>query len=187
MTAGLLLDRDGIVNVDHGFVHQIDGFAFVSGIFDLAREAARRGMPIAVLTNQSGIGRGLYSEADFAVLTAWMRDRFAEAGAPIAAVYHAPEAPAQATPRRKPGPGMLLEAAQDLRLDLSASVMLGDRASDMHAAVSAGVGHRVLVPAAAAEVAAAPPGTLVLCSVLEAAAWLAGWPRAGESLEAADR
>lgn len=185
MRAGLLLDRDGIVNVDHGFVYRIEDFAFVPGIFDLVREAARRDMPIAIVTNQSGIGRGLYAEADFAVLTAWMRHRFAEAGAPIAAVYHAPEAPAQASPRRKPGPGMVLEAARDLGLDLGLSVMVGDRASDMQAARAAGVGYRLLVPAEAAEMAAAPPGTLVLGSLAEAVIWLAGRPEGRASQDAA--
>ncbi|WP_431285556.1 D-glycero-alpha-D-manno-heptose-1,7-bisphosphate 7-phosphatase [Humitalea sp. 24SJ18S-53] len=179
MLAGLLLDRDGIVNVDHGYVHRIDQVTFIPGIFDLVREAARRGMPIAIVTNQAGIGRGLYTEADFATLTAWMRKRFAEAGAPIAAVYHAPEAPAQATPRRKPGPGMLLEAARDLGLDLGESVMLGDRASDMLAALAAGVGHCLLVPAQVAERAAAPQGTLILDSVADAAAWLCARPEPG--------
>jgi len=93
-----------------------------------------------VVTNQSGIGRGLHSEADFTALTAWMRDRFAAAGAPLDRVEHCPDV--RPSRRRKPGPGMLLDAAASLGLDLAASVMVGDRMTDMCAA--AGVGGRLL-------------------------------------------
>lgn len=176
MRPGLLLDRDGVVNVDHGYVHRIDEVTFLPGLFDLAREAVRLGMPIAIVTNQAGIGRGYYTEADFSRLMGWMRERFAEQGAPLAAVYHAPEAPTEASHRRKPAPGMLLEAAADLRLSLVASVMLGDRASDMQAASAAGVGHRWLLPATPREIIEAPSGTIVLADLAEARALLAAWP-----------
>lgn len=176
MRPGLLLDRDGVVNVDHGYVHRIDQVTFLPGLFDLAREAKRRDMPIAIVTNQAGIGRGFYTEADFARLMGWMGEQFAEQGAPIAAVYHAPESPAEASHRRKPGPGMVLEAAASLGLDLPASVMLGDRASDMQAAAAAGVGHRWLLPASSTDVAEAPPGTIVLSDLAQARAMLAAWP-----------
>lgn len=150
MRPALFLDRDGVVNVDHGYVHEISRFEFVDGIFELVRAAAERSMPVVVVTNQAGIGRGYYREDDFARLTAWMRARFAERDAPIAAVYHCPHHPEhglgvyrQDSFDRKPNPGMLLRARDDLGLDLARSAMLGDTDSDMLAARRAGVPLRI--------------------------------------------
>lgn len=146
------LDRDGVVNVDHGYVFRREDFEFVDGVLDASARLARRGFALVVVTNQSGIGRAMYTETDFAVLTAWMKLQFADAGAPLAGVYFCPHHPqhAQGTYRvececRKPAPGMLLQAARDLRLDLKRSVMFGDRRDDMEAARAAGVPTRVLL------------------------------------------
>lgn len=147
----LFLDRDGVVNVDKDYVFRIEDFEFIDGIFDLCRSAVERGYLIVVITNQSGIGRGYYGEEDFHALTDWMKRRFEEQGAPIAAVYYCPDHPEHGQGRyrvdsfdRKPNPGMILRAVQDLDLDLSASIMVGDRASDMKAADTAGIGRKVL-------------------------------------------
>ena len=139
--SALFLDRDGVINVDHDYVHKIEDFDFVPGIFDLTRFAADElGWPIVVVTNQSGIGRGLFDEAAFARITEWMLARFETAGTPLARVYHCPYHPEhglgayrQDHPWRKPKPGMLLQAAADLDIDLARSVMIGDRPQDMEA------------------------------------------------------
>lgn len=148
---GLLLDRDGVINVDHAYVHRIEDFQFMPGIFELCRTARALGHRIAVVTNQAGIGRGLYTEDDFHALTTWMLARFAEQGAPIDRVYFCAEHPTHGVGRyrtesafRKPAPGMLLQAARELGLDLAASTLVGDKASDAQAGLAAGVG-RVLV------------------------------------------
>ena len=149
----LLLDRDGIINVDQGYVHRISEFQFVEGIFDLTRfwtlEVHR---PIVVISNQSGIGRGYFDEEDYADLTRWMCRRFAAQGSPIARVYHCPSHPEHGVgryrrddPWRKPRPGMILQAADDLNLNLACSVIVGDKLSDMEAGERAGVGLRILV------------------------------------------
>ncbi|WP_431267292.1 D-glycero-alpha-D-manno-heptose-1,7-bisphosphate 7-phosphatase [Dankookia sp. P2] len=117
MRRALFLDRDGIVNLDHGYVHRREKFDFVDGIFDLAAEATRRGLPLVVATNQSGIGRGRYTEADFQALMAWVAAGFAARGTPLARIEHCPDHPDAAGPRRKPAPGMLLDAAVALGLD----------------------------------------------------------------------
>jgi D-glycero-D-manno-heptose 1,7-bisphosphate phosphatase len=165
----LFLDRDGVINHDTGYCHRIEDFAFRDGIFALCAAAQARGMALVVVTNQAGIGRGLYGEAEFAALTAWMLARFAERGIAFAGVEHCPDHPTQGigphrreNPRRKPGPGMLLDAARTHGLDLARSVMVGDRATDMQAALAAGVPTRILLAADADEAAAAPPGTLLL-------------------------
>ncbi len=146
------LDRDGVINRDHGYVYRIADFEFLDGALAAAAELAQAGYAVVVVTNQAGIGRGMYTEADFDRLTDWMRARFAGAGAPLAGVYHCPHHPtlAQGTLRqacncRKPAPGMLLDAARDLGLDLAASVLFGDKCDDMRAARAAGVGQRVLL------------------------------------------
>jgi D-glycero-D-manno-heptose 1,7-bisphosphate phosphatase len=149
---GLLLDRDGVINHDTGYVCRVADCRFVDGIFALTREFAARGFAIVIVTNQAGIGRGYYSEADFAVLMGWMRGEFARHGVEIAAVYHCPDHPTEGigpyrrdNPWRKPGPGMLLQAAADLSLDLARSWTIGDKPSDMAAGRAAGTGTLVLL------------------------------------------
>src|SRR5215831_7078716 len=123
--SALFLDRDGVINVDRGYIHRSDQFEFAPGIFDLARfwtnELQR---PIVVVTNQSGIGRGYFDENTYADLTRWMCDRFEAERTAITRVYHCPYHPLDAIgkyrcdhPWRKPKPGMLLQAASDLGLD----------------------------------------------------------------------
>jgi D-glycero-D-manno-heptose 1,7-bisphosphate phosphatase len=155
---GLLLDRDGVINRDTGFVSRIADCHFVDGIFELAQEFAARGFVIAIVTNQSGIGRGYYSEADFRELMGWIGGEFTRRGVEIAATYHCPDHPTHGigryrrdTPRRKPGPGMFLEAAAELSLDLAGSWTIGDKQSDVAAGRAAGVGTLVLLDPAIRE------------------------------------
>ncbi len=144
----LLLDRDGVINVDRGFVSRLENFEWMPGIFDVARTAARLGRALVVVTNQTGIGRGDYTEDDYEAVTAFMRERFEREGAGLAAVYHCPFHPeavearyrAANHPWRKPRPGMLLAARDDLGIDLAASAMLGDKRGDLLAGHAAGVG-----------------------------------------------
>jgi D-glycero-D-manno-heptose 1,7-bisphosphate phosphatase len=154
-SSGLFLDRDGVINVDRGYVHRPEQFEFVPGIFELARfwtNELRR--PIVVITNQSGIGRGHFDEKAYANLTRWMCDRFEAEGTAISRVYHCPHHPLHGIGEyrcdhfwRKPKPGMLLQAASELGLDLARSVMLGDKISDMEAGAAAGIGLRILIGA----------------------------------------
>jgi D-glycero-D-manno-heptose 1,7-bisphosphate phosphatase len=146
------LDRDGVINVDPGYVHRIEDFEFVPGTLEACRELARRGWLLVVATNQSGIGRGLYTPQDFHALTDWMRGRFAQCGAPLAGVYYCPHHPTEALEGfrircecRKPQPGMLLAAARELSLELARSMLFGDKCEDLLAAQAAGIPHRVLL------------------------------------------
>ncbi len=155
-TAGrpaLFLDRDGVINRDDGYVHAKEDFVFCDGIFDVADVATRAGMPIVVVTNQSGIGRGYYTEHDFQRLTSWMCDQFRLRGSEISGVYHCPyhrDASLSAYridnhPDRKPNPGMLITARNALDLDLARSIMIGDRISDLEAAQNAGLAHAIYI------------------------------------------
>jgi D-glycero-D-manno-heptose 1,7-bisphosphate phosphatase len=143
----LFLDRDGVINVDHGYVCTPERTEFVEGIFDLCRLASQRGYLVVVITNQAGIARGYYSEQEFLAYMNWMRSAFAERGARLDAVYYCPHHPVEgkgqylrACDCRKPAPGMILAAERDLGLDLSRSVFVGDSLSDVQAGAAAGVG-----------------------------------------------
>jgi D-glycero-D-manno-heptose 1,7-bisphosphate phosphatase len=146
------IDRDGVINIDHGYVFRREDFEFVPGVLEGAQLLAQQGFALVVITNQSGIGRGMYSEADFDLLTAWMAEQFAAVDAPLAGVYFCPHHPVDAVGAyrqechcRKPAPGLLLRAAHELDLDLSRSVLFGDKRSDLEAAAAAGVAQRVLL------------------------------------------
>ena len=147
----LFLDRDGIVNLDHGYVHTHEATEWVPGIFDLCRTARAAGYLLVIVTNQAGIGRGYYDEAQFRAYSEWMHARFVEYGAPLAAIYFCPCHPVAGIGRylrdcecRKPAPGMLLRAARDLGIAPEDSVLIGDSASDIQAAQAAGVRLAVL-------------------------------------------
>ena len=147
----LFLDRDGVINVDKCYVSRSEDIEFIDGIFDLCRAASERGMPIVVVTNQSGIARGYYSDEQFHILTNWMYAQFEKARCPLSAVYYCPYHPTgglgkyrQDSYDRKPNPGMLLGAQKDLALDMKGSIMVGDNPSDILAARAAGVGVTVL-------------------------------------------
>jgi D-glycero-D-manno-heptose 1,7-bisphosphate phosphatase len=151
--SALFLDRDGVINVDLGYIHRSDQCEFVPGIFELARfwtNELRR--PIVVVTNQSGIGRGYFDENAYADLTRWMCERFEAERTAISRVYHCPYHPLDGIgeyrrdhPWRKPKPGMLLQAASDLGLDPARCAILGDKMSDIEAGAAAGIGLRVLI------------------------------------------
>ncbi len=147
MHRALFLDRDGVINVDHGYVHKRDLFEFMDGIFEVVRKARELKYFVFVVTNQAGIGRGYYSENDFIILTEWMKDQFIANGSSIDAVYFCPDHPVHGVGQyrndsamRKPGPGMLIKACEDFNIDMHNSIMVGDKWSDMEAGAAAGVG-----------------------------------------------
>lgn len=142
----LFLDRDGVINVDKGYVHRIDDFEFVPGIFEFCQRAEQMGFAIFVVTNQSGIGRGFYSQSEFDELTQWMCEKFAATGVHIQRVYFCPHHPKEAKGHylqncecRKPKPGMILKAIADYGINPEQSLMVGDSDTDIEAAVAAGV------------------------------------------------
>lgn len=148
----LFLDRDGVINVDHGYVSTPDQFEFIDGVFEACQHFQAQGYTLIVVTNQSGIARGFYTPQQFETLTQWMCQQFAAHGVHITAVYHCPHHPThgnapyvQDCACRKPAPGMLLQAIAEHGIDPARSIMVGDKAADMQAAAAAGVGFKVLV------------------------------------------
>lgn len=150
----LFLDRDGVINVDHGYVCTPERTEFVDGIFDLVRTANQHNYLVVVVTNQAGIARGFYSESDFRTYMAWMGGEFERYGSWLDAVYYCPHHPtagdlgySSACSCRKPAPGLILAARNDLGIDLAASVLVGDKPSDIAAGRAAGVGLSMKVDA----------------------------------------
>ena len=150
-TPALFLDRDGVINADHAYVHKIEDFHFLDGIFELCQAAQKKGYKIIIITNQAGIGRGYYSEEDFHHLTEWMKEQFLQRGVTIDGVYFSPYHPEhgvghykKVTDCRKPNPGMILTAQKELDIDLANSVLVGDKESDIQAGENAGVGTSLL-------------------------------------------
>ena len=154
----LFLDRDGVINTEVNYLYKIEDFEFIDGIFDLCKTAVEHNYRIIVVTNQSGIARGYYSEADLEKLTKWMMREFAGHGIEISRVYacpHLPDADLEPyrcdCPARKPNPGMLLQAKEDFDLDLSKCIFIGDKKGDMEAGLRAGIGSLILFNADASE------------------------------------
>jgi D-glycero-D-manno-heptose 1,7-bisphosphate phosphatase len=149
----VFLDRDGVINVEKNYVHRIEDFEFIDGIFELCAEAQRMGYKLIVITNQAGIGRGYYTVADFERLTEWMVGQFAARGITIDRVYYCPYHPTEGIGGyrresfdRKPNPGMILRAREEFALDLARSILVGDRESDIEAGATAGIGRNLRVP-----------------------------------------
>ena len=148
----LFLDRDGVVNEEVGYLHRADEVRFVDGIFSLCRTAAELGYRLIVVTNQAGIARGYYSEADFDALMEFMRGELSAEGVELDAVYYCPFHPEHGVGKykqehedRKPGTGMLRRGARELGVELRESILVGDRCSDVGAANAAGLKQAFLI------------------------------------------
>ena len=157
----IFLDRDGVLNEDRGYVHEEKDFIFLPGALEACRIFHQAGFLLVVVTNQSGIGRGFFTEDRFLELTRWMCKIMGAAGAPVSKVYFCPHHPEAAVPQyrcrcscRKPQPGMILQAVREQGIDLQSSILFGDSPRDTDAALAAGVGERVLL----GKDASAPPG-----------------------------
>lgn len=152
MRKAIFLDRDGVINKDYGYVGRISDFEFLPRTIDALAKLKAQGWLLVLVTNQSGIARGMYTEQDFHELTTYMQNMLRAHHAEFDRVYFCPHHPnasigvyRQDCSCRKPKPGMLLQAAEELQIELESSWMVGDHASDLKAAAAAGVGHLVLV------------------------------------------
>ena len=142
MNRALFLDRDGTINVDLGYSYKIDEFKFVVGAPELIKKYNELSYKIIVVTNQSGIARNIFSEIDMHKLHSHINSLLSKIHAHVDAFYFCPHHPdfTGECSCRKPKPGMLLQAAMDLDIDLSGSILIGDKDSDIEAGVAAGVG-----------------------------------------------
>jgi D-glycero-D-manno-heptose 1,7-bisphosphate phosphatase len=148
------LDRDGVINVDTGYVGSWSDFIFIDGVLEAMRLLQSDNYKLIIVTNQSGIARGFYTEEQFQQLTMELVNFFSINGIAISKVYHCPYTPLTENSRisdgcdcRKPKPGMLLMAEKDFALDMSESIIFGDKPSDIEAGKAAGVGRGFLIKA----------------------------------------
>jgi D-glycero-D-manno-heptose 1,7-bisphosphate phosphatase len=148
----LFLDRDGVINVDHGYVYKVKDFQFIDGIFEFCRLAMSKGYLLFVITNQAGIGRGYYTELDFHLLTSWMCRKFLAENVRISNVYFSPYHPVHGLGcykkddvSRKPNPGMIYQAVDEFCLNLDQSVLVGDKITDIQAGLNAGVRTNIIL------------------------------------------
>lgn len=147
VTAAVFLDRDGVINVDHGYVSTWEQFEFLPGVPEALRELQDAGYLLIVVSNQSGIGRGYYSEADVASLNQAIAQHLeSTVGVTLSGFYHCPHHPTEAEGEfrrqcdcRKPAPGMIRQAVLDHGIDVKTSLLVGDKDSDIEAGRAAGV------------------------------------------------
>lgn len=147
----LFLDRDGVINVEKNYVHKIEDFEFIEGIFEILKFFQDQGFLLFIITNQAGIGRGYYTEHDFQILNNWMLDQFKNNGINITKVYYCPYHPEFGIGEykrdsfcRKPNPGMIFKAKEEYDIDLSQSLLIGDKESDIEAGLNANVRTTIL-------------------------------------------
>lgn len=147
----LFLDRDGVININKGYVHKKEDCEFIEGVFNLVKRANQLDYKVIVITNQAGIARGYYTEDTFLSFSQWMKNEFENHHALIDDIYFCPHHPENGINEyhincdcRKPAPGMLNQAKAQYNIDMSRSIMVGDSVSDMKAAESANIGYRYL-------------------------------------------
>ena len=144
-TKTIFLDRDGVINKEINYLYMIDDFEFIDGIFDTCQHFQSLGYKIIIITNQSGIYRGYYTENDYQKVTQWMLTQFTNEDINILDTFHCPHGPDSTCNCRKPKPGMFLNAKTKYNIDMKNSWMIGDNEVDVIAANAAGIGNTILV------------------------------------------
>jgi rfaE bifunctional protein nucleotidyltransferase chain/domain len=143
----VFLDRDGVINKDKAYVHLWEEFEFLPGAIEGMKKLQDAGYELVIVTNQSGLARGYYTEAQYQALSKSFRQHLVEQGVKLAGVFHCPHHPkgsvhslALVCNCRKPKPGLLIQGANELGIDMLNSILIGDKQTDIEAARAAGVG-----------------------------------------------
>jgi D-glycero-D-manno-heptose 1,7-bisphosphate phosphatase len=141
----IFLDRDGVINKEVGYLHKIEDFNFINGVFEACVYIQSLGYQLIIVTNQSGIDRGYYNEEDFHKMTNWMLKQFRENNVEILDVFFCPHGPESTCDCRKPKPGMFNKANDKYDIDMRNSWMIGDKEADIEAANAAEIPNTILV------------------------------------------
>ncbi|NTV24284.1 MAG: D-glycero-beta-D-manno-heptose 1,7-bisphosphate 7-phosphatase [Nanoarchaeota archaeon] len=135
----VFLDRDGTINVDHNYVSKIDKFEFLPGAISGMRRFSELGYGLVIITNQSGIGRGLYTEEDYKTLMEHMKQMLRKEGIELLGEYHCSHLPEIKCKCRKPGTDLIHQAMKDNNITAEGSFMIGDKTTDILAGKNAGL------------------------------------------------
>ena len=162
------MDRDGVINEEVGYLHKIKDFKFINGVMDSCNYFLSLGYQIIVVTNQSGIGRGLYKEEDFQIVNEWMLGKFEQQGVSILDVFFCPHGPNDNCYCRKPKPGLFIDAMEKYDIDMKKSWMIGDKEADIEAANNAGIIQTILVKSGHKINEEKTSATFILDSILNA-------------------
>ncbi len=165
----VFLDRDGTLVRDDGYTHAVGDYALLPGVREGLRRLVDAGYRLAIVTNQSGIARGYYDEPAFQAFQAHLAADLAKSGVAFEASLFCPHLPGVGCACRKPAPGLLLRARDELGADLAASWVIGDRAADARLAENAGCRGAVIVRAGARGADGLPSGVASVRDLEEAA------------------
>ena len=141
----VFLDRDGVLVEERNYLHRVEEVVFIAGTAPALKRLGDAGFLLFVVTNQSGVGRGLFTMADVELVNSHIIREFAEHGVSFQKIYVAPEAPGQPSPGRKPSPQFLFDARDEFGVNLALSFMVGDKSSDLECGWNAGVAKSILV------------------------------------------
>ena len=141
----IFLDRDGVINKELNYLYKIEDFEFIDGVFETCKYLITLDYKIIVITNQSGISRGYYTEKDFQIINNWMLSEFKKNGVSILDVFYCPHLPDSNCTCRKPKPGMLLEAKNKHNINMQNSWLIGDKEVDIIAARNSNITNTILV------------------------------------------
>jgi len=141
----IFLDRDGVINKDIGYLHKIDEFEFIDGIFEICDYLSHMDYKIIIITNQSGIARGYFKENDYHNLTDWMLEEFKKKDIEILDIFYCPHGPESECECRKPKPGMFNAAKYKHNINMFDSWAIGDSERDITAATLAGITNTIIV------------------------------------------
>ncbi len=145
MQKAIFLDRDGVINVEKDYLYKIEDFEFIDGIFDTLNKLLNEGFILFIITNQSGISRGFYTDEDFKRVTSWMLDLFYEKNIKISQVEYCPHDEKTNCNCRKPKTGMIDAILKNFEIDLENSWLIGDKFSDIQCAINANIKNTIQV------------------------------------------
>ena len=157
----IFLDRDGTLNPDPGYIARLEDYHFYDFTMEALKLLAEKGQRFCLITNQSGIARGIIKQADLDAIHAYIRKAFAEYGIPLYNIYFCTDHPDRATEFRKPGKGMFLKAARDFNLRLKDCLMIGDSRNDIEAGFNLGLDTMLVLTGAGLKTEAALPEQII--------------------------
>jgi len=141
----VFLDRDGVINVEKNYLHKIEDFEFIDGVFKSLLYLQKLDYKLVIVTNQSGIGRGYYTKEQYDILTIWLKEKFKSSSINVSEIYCCPHAPDVECECRKPKIGMIQQASQIINIDYENSWVIGDKSSDIALGLNANIPNTIQV------------------------------------------